>query len=411
MRLARLQAVVVAWPLAGFGQACVAPAEEAIEEDDIVIGALLPYTGENAAAGTNLERSMRMAAERVNAEGGVDGRHLRILPYDTHSDLKEGKAAARQLVREGAVAIVGPEEAELAESLSSYLADENVLMISGGAVSLRSESAADGWYRVVPSARRLGQVLAERMHADGVTHVVVIAGDDTVGSGFAQVLTDEFRLDGGTVLGSLSVRSGQTGYGDVLSQAVNLLQGVSGEETALVLSTNPQVGSEIVQDWAALGRDDTWYLGPSLRSDEFVRNVPPGLHDRMIGASIGLPSDYEEFAEAYTERWENDFPITNSYFYFDATVLLALAYTAAAEAGMLDGVSAADAGVLLELVSGPSGEVLDWQDLGEGLELLREGRDINYRGASGSVDFNSEGNTSAGLGTLWRIVRGRTESF
>jgi ABC-type branched-subunit amino acid transport system substrate-binding protein len=389
--------------------ACVSPAEEIKADDDRVIGALLPYTGENAAAGTNLERAMRLAAERINDAGGVAGRRLRVVPYDTHSDRDRGEQAARQLVAEGAVAIVGPEEAELAESLSAFLAEQDVLLISGGAVSLRSEQSAEGWYRIVPTAPRLGQVLAARMRVDQVEHIVTIAGDDTVARGFAEVLAEEFVMGGGNVLGSHTVQPGQPSYGELILNVLNQLQSVPDARTALVLSVNPQAASSIVQDWAALGREDTWYLSPSLRSDEFIRNVPPGLHDKMIGVSVGLPSDADEFAGVYAERWEGDFATTNAYFYFDATVLLALAYSAAAESGRLADISAVQAGQLLEAVSGPSGDLLDWQELELGLELVREGQSINYRGASGPVDFNSMGNTSAGIGRLWQIVNGRIE--
>src|SRR5687767_1358745 len=74
----------------------------------IVIGALLPFTGDQAASGINLELAALLAAEQINDLGGVGGRPIRIVSRDTHTDLDRGRAALEDLLNEGAVAILGP---------------------------------------------------------------------------------------------------------------------------------------------------------------------------------------------------------------------------------------------------------------------------------------------------------------
>jgi len=55
----------------------------------------------------------------------------------------------------------------------------------------------------------------------------------------------------------------------------------------------------------------------------------------------------------------------------------------------------------LMLVANPPGEKVS--DLGEGLKLVREGKDIDYQGASGPVDFDQNGDVSGDF-TVWSVA-------
>ena len=49
---------------------CIEMAEDE-PSDAIKVGALLPFSGELAASGINLERPLMMAADTINAAGGI----------------------------------------------------------------------------------------------------------------------------------------------------------------------------------------------------------------------------------------------------------------------------------------------------------------------------------------------------
>ena len=56
------------------------------------------------------------AADRINAGGGVKGLPIRVIARDTHSELERSRRAARELIEAGAVVVIGPESAEVAEA-------------------------------------------------------------------------------------------------------------------------------------------------------------------------------------------------------------------------------------------------------------------------------------------------------
>src|SRR5262245_59317181 len=113
---------------------CSADANDARTE--VRIGLLLPYTGKDGAAGANLERGVLMAAERINAAGGLSGKPLRIVYADTHSSVERGLAGAERLLAQEVVAIIGPEDDDLARSLSPWLAARSIALLTPSSSSL-----------------------------------------------------------------------------------------------------------------------------------------------------------------------------------------------------------------------------------------------------------------------------------
>src|SRR4030095_7924954 len=93
---------------------------------------------------------------------------------------------------------------------------------------------------------------------------------------------------------------------------------VAAKPDAILLVAYPIVGAAVVQEWAILGSAQRWYFAPSLRSEVFALNLPPGLNDPMVGISAGLPADARNFADEFRARWRGEAPAPNAHYYFDA---------------------------------------------------------------------------------------------
>src|SRR6266545_2780886 len=99
-------------------------------KDGIPVGLLLPFTGSDSPTAANLERAAIYAVDRVNDGGGVRGQRLRLIAGDTHSDVARSSSAAKKLVDEGAVVLIGPEKPESAEELVPFLSEREVVFAS-----------------------------------------------------------------------------------------------------------------------------------------------------------------------------------------------------------------------------------------------------------------------------------------
>jgi branched-chain amino acid transport system substrate-binding protein len=361
------------------------------------LGALVPYTGELAASGHSLEQGMTLAVETINRAGGIAGEPLVLDIRDTHSDLARGQASANELFGRGVSAILGPEEPALAQELAPLLGEHGAVMISGG-ISARAEpgNAPSLWLRIFPSAKTVTSELALRMRSDGVATASLLYVDDGYGATFASLLADKFRGLGGMVKDSLPMPR------DISAP----IRFPNGNAEAVVLIAYPRNSALAVSQLSAGGFNGRWYFGPSLDTEEFVLNTPAGLLDGMVGISPALTADSAEFAEKYRLRWSGEAPTLGANFYYDSVAVIALALQEShARLGRLPDQQ--ELTVSIRSVSGPPGRIVTWAELDTGLKTLASGSPVNYRGISGSIDFDQDGDVAQGLVRFWHVESGR----
>src|SRR4051812_6269952 len=101
---------------------CVSAVEHHAADDAVTVGVLLPFTGERASLGPRVEPALLMARDAINDAGGIAGHPLELAVRDTHSDVELGSVAARELLDDGVVALLGPEEADLASRIAGDVA-------------------------------------------------------------------------------------------------------------------------------------------------------------------------------------------------------------------------------------------------------------------------------------------------
>src|SRR5690606_29347327 len=107
---------------------------------------------------------------------------------------------------------------------------------------------------------------------------------------------------------------------------------------------------------------------------------------------------HNAFREAYRATFDRE-PATYDASFYDAAALMMLAIAAAGDdspPAMRDA---------RRTLSAPRGVVVRAGSLAEGLRLVRDGRSINYEGASGPVDVDALGEVE-GVFEVWRVEGG-----
>jgi ABC-type branched-subunit amino acid transport system substrate-binding protein len=380
--------------------------DEVVTDDGVPIGVLLPYTGDLASGGQNLERAIIMANERLADNEPDPGlAPFRLIFRDTKSQDSEGLKAADDLINvHKAAFILGPEEPNLAEAMASDLRNKTVA-ITGGAVSLDSVSGVNDWFRIVPTAKQMSGALADQMIADTIGRLAIIYVPDAYGMAFSRLAAAEFTARQGTVV-AMAQLTGDVSQGELVRNVV------AAKPDAILLVAYPAAGATVVQEWALVRRTERWYFAPSLRSDVFALNLPPGLLDGMIGISAGLASDARNFDRDFERRWNGEDPSPNAHYYFDAMMLAGLSYRSAfALAGGKRRPTSAELSAALIAVSGPGGTIRTWQDVGQSLRTLEKGGDIDYRGITGPVNFSPDGSVPQGFVQKWTIRESAIEAL
>ena len=95
--------VAMAITLVSAGPVTVAQAGE------IKIGALIPLTGFASGFGQNQKVGLELAVEEINKAGGIDGKTLEVIIYDTESKGEKAIFGFRRLATQDKVlAVLGP---------------------------------------------------------------------------------------------------------------------------------------------------------------------------------------------------------------------------------------------------------------------------------------------------------------
>ena len=77
--------------------------------DQVVIGLTMVKTGFLKTPGEATETAVDIAVSEINASGGINGKQIKLIKYDTGSQAKQAVVAVQKFVRDdGALAIIGP---------------------------------------------------------------------------------------------------------------------------------------------------------------------------------------------------------------------------------------------------------------------------------------------------------------
>jgi ABC-type branched-subunit amino acid transport system substrate-binding protein len=195
--------------LAGMTTAAV-PA--AAQGNPIKIGAILPLTGSGASYGVWMKGGAEMAAEEINAAGGIAGRKLEVIYEDHAADASKAVNAMRRLV----------EVEKVPFSLTSYssptlaiqpIAVQNKVVIMNGGGQSDNLAGKDYLYNNIPVVSNEVGVIAEWLAKDKkLVNAVLIVANDEAGRNSAKTFREKFGAAGGKVLAEEQVALDATDF-------------------------------------------------------------------------------------------------------------------------------------------------------------------------------------------------------
>ena len=88
--------------------AVAATAMPALSQDKVKLINVVELSGAGATAGTNWKNGIDLAVADINAKGGIMGRQIEIVHYDTQTNPANTRAAVQRAIDEGTYAVLGP---------------------------------------------------------------------------------------------------------------------------------------------------------------------------------------------------------------------------------------------------------------------------------------------------------------
>ena len=358
-------------------------AHAAAMSETIKVAVILGFTGPIESLTPAMAASAELAFSEASDSGKLlGGRTIESLRADsTCVDSSAATAAAERLVNsDNVVAIMGADCSGVTGAIAKNVGAPNgVAMVSPSATSPGLSSIDDNgvFFRTAPSDARQGVVLADIVKARGIDTVAVTYTNNDYGKGLADAFATAYRAIGGTITIEAAHEDGKADY----SAEVGALS-ASGATELVVLGYLDQGGRGIIQS--------------SLDSDSFTRFI---LADGMIGDSLldvdggiegtfgTLPGSESKGAAMFNDvaaAVDLDGSAPYAAQSYDAGALIALAMQSAG--------SADRAGIIAHIakVANAPGEIILPGELAKGLQILADGGEVNYEGAT-NVEFDANG--------------------
>ena len=248
-----------------------------------------------------------------------------------------------------------------------------MVIISPSATSLALTTLEDNglFFRTAPSDARQGQVMAEILIKRGIDNVAVTYTNTDYGKGLDGSFTAAFTALGDTITISAAHEDGKGDY----SAEVGALS-ASGAEHLVVFGYVDQGGKGIIQTAVDTGAFENFIIADGMIGDTLIETIG----DALNGTIGTLPGSDSEGAKMFLDHAaangvNGDGPFRGES--YDAAALIALAMQAA---GSED--RGANQSHVMAVANAPGEQILPGE-LAKGLQILADGGEIDYVGASG----------------------------
>ena len=366
------------------------------------VGTVLPVSGDLSTLGPGMQKSIDLAFDLVNEAGGVNGGEISALHRDSGTSEQVGTDAASGLVNvDGVKLLLGAVSSGVTIAIAeSVTIPGGVLHISPASSSnaITSLSDNDMVFRTRVNDGVKSQVLAELAVAAGYERVSTTYVNNAYGASLNESFIDAYQALGGTVTGAVAHELGQASYLSEIRDATE------GSPEVLLTIAYPDSGQILLREAAEGEYFDDFMFVDVTRSQTMFDAIGGNHFEGDFGVSPGAPDSpaVQSFRQLYSQRTDGDESASLITEAFDAAAVLALAIE---KAGSDDPVNVRDA---LRDVANPPGVSVGPGDIARALELVRDGKDINYTGASGDVDFDEHGNVVSSM-RVWRVKDNQIE--
>lgn len=343
--------------------------------DEIKIGVLLGFTGPIESLTGHMADGAELAIREVSESGALLG-GLTVTPVRADSacvDSAVATASAERLITsDGVVGLMGADCSGVTRAVLENVAMANgVPMVSPSATSPGFSTFDSGgiFYRTAPSDARQGEVLAGIVLERGITTIALTHTNNDYGAGFANAFAEHYTAGGGTITITIPHEEAKGDY----SAEVGSLASAGGD--ALVVLGYVDGGGSVIRTAYELGAFEQFFIGDGMYGDELIASVGEALEGTIgtIPSAVGEAAEiWAQVGEAGGINWSSSF-VAESY---DAAALLLLAAQAGGEA-----TPAAIAANILNVANAP-GEPINAGELARGLEILANGGEIDYVGAT-----------------------------
>ena len=193
----------------------------------IKIGLNYELSGNVASYGEESVKGVELAADEINAAGGINGKQIELIKLDNKSDEAESTTVATKLItQDKVVAVIGPATSGRFKASIPVANANKVPVISGSATA--EDVTVDAQGNVQPYVFRTcfadsvqGTAMANFVvnELKGKTALIIKDTSSDYAVGLAQSFSDTLKAAGGSIVGEEGYVQGDTDFNSILTKA------------------------------------------------------------------------------------------------------------------------------------------------------------------------------------------------
>jgi ABC-type branched-subunit amino acid transport system substrate-binding protein len=369
---------------------------------EIKIGTLLAYTGPLKEWGPHIQNGAVLAAKQLNAAGS----RFTLIHEDSKTSAVPATTAAKKLVEvDNVIAIIGALASSSTQSVAEYVTcPHNVILISPASTSplltiLPADHAKDFLFRTCPSDVLQG-IIAGKLAADFNKTAAVLYVNNPYGQGLVVQFKKSFEKRQGKVLAMVP-----HGEKAVESYKHKLNRALTGNPDILCAFSYPEHARVYLKEAIELFKHRDFLFCDGTKSEDIVKTLGTGNVEGQMGTAPGSAEGEGLiiFRAAYEKEFGRLPPLPFITTAYDGMAVIGLA----AYAAKVKGLDLASKNIRDKLrdVANPPGEIIRPGEFKKAFDLLHMGKEINYEGAAGSVDFDEHGDVVTPI-EVWKYSKG-----
>ncbi len=293
------------------------------DNEPINVGVIANLTGTDVKSSVDMVRGVELAADTINASGGIDGHPLKLIVEDAEYRPQAGLDAATKLFdvdKVDAAVVFGGSSISI--PIAEMAAPKGKIILNTSASSSKLGEFAGTVFSTLPLDDIVGKALGDYVAKQGVKTAVFAVPNNTFGTGLMDSATAAFEANGGKVVRKIVYTEGQPDYRADMQAALQakpdaIMSAGYGDDTRTMFKAARELGIDV-----------PWYVAyPSIFS---VEN-PDWMNGKLSGVDNGgLDSPTgQKIKAAYKEKYADDEDPRPHYYYgYDAMMVLAKAMIA-----------------------------------------------------------------------------------
>lgn len=370
-------------------------------DDTLKLGYILPSTGDLAFINEPMIGAVELAVQEIN-DAGIQS--IEMISGDSGTNADVANTTADSLLADGVQGIIGAASSGISLSIIDKITGSGIPMISPSntAPDFTTYNDDDLYFRTVTSDTLQGRVIADLVLEDGARNAMILYRNDAYGVALAETTERQLIDIGVESAGRLALDPQGSTFTSEVQEVV-----AAGVDAVVLIAFDE--GGRVIAQMIEAGitpENTAMYTPDGLASDDTWELVDPDDPSVVQGMRGTRPAPAEGAESTFSDRFAEFKPGVDELFSsnsYDAVIIYALASLAA------DSTDAADFAPMINDVTRGGTKCSLYADCAQ---MIMDGTNIDYDGASGPLDFVDAGEPGIGTYELWEFdAEGKVQPF